>query len=120
VRHRNLALEHDVTNSPPRNAIDQVKSLEQKVALRRNRSVSPLVRAQRYSGTRIKHERRIVCCHRQEAPRRGLGDAEQPVVPTGAQPAHGSHGVAAEAIGEQPLALNARVEIGADLCSEGD
>ena len=122
VRGGDLALEHDAADlpAPARHAVGEVERGEQLVAARVDRAVPPLVGREPDAGV-AEDEDRIERGEAEHAAARAVDrDDEQPVVAPRAEPRDGAHRVAADAVGDEPLARRRLVERAAHLRPEAD
>ncbi len=123
VRHRQLALEHDPADlpAPARHAVLEVERDEQLVAARVDGAARP---TRRWRGGSARRRRRAPGRARRDRAFRAPGPStatdEQPVVAARAQPGDRAHRVAADAVGDEPLAQRRLVERAAHLRAEAD
>ena len=98
---------HDVPDlpAPAWNAAVEIEAGEQLVPSRIDRSVTPLVGGEAKTG--VADDENRIEGEEPHHPRAWPidGDGEKPVVAAGPEPRDGSHGVAAEPVGDEPLPL---------------
>ena len=120
VTHREFGLDRDRADhpAPRRQAIDQAELAPMYMTRGIKGTAAPLV-CRKPHALITDDEHRVERCQRKTTTARSLrGHHEQTVIAPSAKAADGTHRVTTEAVGDEPLALTAPIDVAADLSTE--